>query len=340
MVDADTSLDDALARLAAFRSFAEGRGVVAQLVEHHNGIRLTDVPSQESHSESDKDSMPCSLLCPECCPPKATVTLEVAIEKLLAAKEQSKRRPAYIRSLRQYLRQFSRGRESQPLSSFSPDLIEEWFSSRQESASAQRSNLGRLGSLFSLGVRRGWIRENPINRIEKATIDQAPPRILTASQCERLMAYVRDRETEAMAWFVLCLFAGVRPHEADRLTWESVKCGTVVVDAAASKVRRRRVVNLMPTAGAWLTHAEKAGSRMPLPYSTRRRAVRRARGHLGLPAWPQDVLRHTCASYWVAEVRDVGRVALELGNSPSILLRHYRELVTREESDRFWKIEP
>lgn len=86
--------------------------------------------------------------------------------------------------------------------------------------------------------------------------------------------------------------------------------------------------------------AEAAGSRLPLPYSTRRRAVRRARIHLGLAAWPQDVLRHTCASYWVAKIKDVGEVALELGNSPSVLLRHYRELVTGEDADRFWAIKP
>lgn len=308
-------------------------------------VRFSPAPPRqpnglELQTASDTIGMPCSNNCPDCCPKSESISIGSAIEKLLVAKELSKRRPAYIRSLRQYLRQFSRGRESQPLSSFSPDLIEEWFSSRRESASAQRSNLGRLGSLFSLGVRRGWIRENPINRIEKATIDQVPPRILTASQCERLMSYVRDRETESMAWFVLCLFAGIRPHEADRLTWESVRGGTVVVDAAASKVRRRRVVTLMPSAGEWISHAQEKGGRLPLPYSTRRRAVRRARVHLGFSSWPQDVLRHTCASYWVAEVRDVGRVSLELGNSPSILLRHYRELVTREESDRFWKIKP
>ncbi|MCP5523587.1 MAG: hypothetical protein H7A46_18775 [Verrucomicrobiales bacterium] len=62
------------------------------------------------------------------------------------------------------------------------------------------------------------------------------------------------------------------------------------------------------------------------------------RDRLGFKAWPQDVLRHTAASQLLALRKDAAAVALELGNSPQVLLTHYRELVTREQAAEFWGI--
>jgi hypothetical protein len=42
----------------------------------------------------------------------------------------------------------------------------------------------------------------------------------------------------------------------------------------------------------------------------------------------------------MATWEDEGKVAATLGNSPSILHAHYRELVTKVEVKRFWGIEP
>lgn len=42
----------------------------------------------------------------------------------------------------------------------------------------------------------------------------------------------------------------------------------------------------------------------------------------------------------MAKYRDAALVADKLGNSPSILLRHYRELVTHEAATAFWSIRP
>jgi len=42
----------------------------------------------------------------------------------------------------------------------------------------------------------------------------------------------------------------------------------------------------------------------------------------------------------MATWEDEGKVAATLGNSPSILHAHYRELVTRAEAMRFWGIRP
>jgi hypothetical protein len=56
--------------------------------------------------------------------------------------------------------------------------------------------------------------------------------------------------------------------------------------------------------------------------------------------WKQNALRHSFISYRVAEVKDVPRVALEAGNSPAMIFRHYRELVTAEAAGAWFAIRP
>jgi len=49
---------------------------------------------------------------------------------------------------------------------------------------------------------------------------------------------------------------------------------------------------------------------------------------------------HTAASHWLALRRDAGPVAIELGTSVEILMRHYRELVPDAQAAAFWAIAP
>ncbi len=61
---------------------------------------------------------------------------------------------------------------------------------------------------------------------------------------------------------------------------------------------------------------------------------------LGFKSWPHDVMRHTAGSHLVMKLQDCGRVSLELGNSPEILLRCYRALVRPEQDAEFWALTP
>ena len=42
----------------------------------------------------------------------------------------------------------------------------------------------------------------------------------------------------------------------------------------------------------------------------------------------------------LAVVQDASQVALEAGNSPAIIAKHYRELVTGQDADQWFSIEP
>ncbi len=57
-------------------------------------------------------------------------------------------------------------------------------------------------------------------------------------------------------------------------------------------------------------------------------------------AWKHNALRHSFISYRVANVQDTAKVALEAGNSPQMIFRHYRELVRTAEPQAWFAITP
>ena len=56
--------------------------------------------------------------------------------------------------------------------------------------------------------------------------------------------------------------------------------------------------------------------------------------------WPNNGLRHSYATYRLAQCQDAAKVALEMGNTPVMIFRHYRELVMPEDAAAWWNIFP
>lgn len=270
------------------------------------------------------------------------VTIGQAIAAVVDAKTQGGCRPISVKALRQYLVQFAKGRESWPLESFTVEVIEEWFAGRRETPSTRQSNQGRLSSLFAYCERRQWIERNPTKFLEPVRIDRKAPFILSPRQAASLLDYARRHKPQQLAFWTLALLAGVRPDELLRVTWDAVNLsdGTVTIDAAASKVRRRRIIALEPSAELWLKLAKERGALLPVKRMSRRRYLTQAKRLLGFPVWPHDCCRHTSASFLLALHRDAGRVAQLLGNSAGVLERHYKQIVTAKQCSEFWSFTP
>lgn len=261
----------------------------------------------------------------------AAITLESAIGKVLVSKTVSGRRAVYIKSLGYYLRRFAKTREHLPLAEISTEEIERHL--KDFSGHSRATHLHRLSTLFSFAVRREWIADNPCARVERIMLERKTPRILTPEQCRKLF---RKTPAHCRPYLVMCLYAGIRPSEALRLKWEDVclKRKTITVNAAASKVRQRRVVPLPDCAVRMLARLQRESGPVSLSLITVRRWRRKVRAGMG--GWPADILRHTAASYLLAWHQDAGKVATWLGNSPAILLTHYNGMATREDAELFF----
>ena len=95
---------------------------------------------------------------------------------------------------------------------------------------------------------------------------------------------------------------------------------------------------LLPNLRAWLEPIRKAeGSVCCLPNVHFRLNYLGDKSGIG---WRQNALRHSFASYRLAEIQDAAKVALEMGNTPEKLFRHYRELVTPDAAKAWFAIVP
>ena len=56
--------------------------------------------------------------------------------------------------------------------------------------------------------------------------------------------------------------------------------------------------------------------------------------------WKDNALRHSFISYRLADTQNAAQVALEAGNSPQIVFKHYRELVKPEAAKAWFAIAP
>jgi integrase len=275
-------------------------------------------------------------------PPRVRASLSEAILGTIQAKREQNRRERYIVGLEGYLRSFAKGRESQFIDEVTTGDIEDWIRARPSAASTRASNLGRISSLFTEAVHRGWISVNPCDRIRRPSVEAQPIVILTHRETCKVLGWARRRGQDLLAWVVLALLAGIRPEEAEKIQWDDVDLDEriVRVPASAGKVRQRRIVHLSWQAWVWLTLAKDLGSRLPLPHATRRRRLREMRLWFGWAAWPQDVLRKTYASNTLALWQDAERLADEMGTSTRMIFVNYREIVRRTDASRWAEIIP
>jgi hypothetical protein len=110
--------------------------------------------------------------------------------------------------------------------------------------------------------------------------------------------------------------------------------------AAKAKTASRRLAPCPPNLVEWLSQcAERTGPIWPHHNNTTHNAFRESARKAGLK-WRENALRHSFVSYRLADLQDVARVALEAGNSPAMIFKHYGELVRPADGARWFQIRP
>jgi integrase len=223
-----------------------------------------------------------------------------------------------------------------------------------------------LGRVLALALRRGYISDNPLRRLEQSErprIQKREQRVLNHREIEALLASSLPRYRPLLA---TALYSGMRLSELLGLTWADLdfEQGLLQVryqlsrarsDAPARRVRLKtkaaaREIPLLPQLGALLKRYKLASAHsgerdyvfatsLGTPLSGRnveRRGLRRAadRAELnkeGLPRLRVHDLRHTFASHLIVDLGvDVAQVSRILGHArPSITLDTYTHLFDR-----------
>jgi integrase len=248
-------------------------------------------------------------------------------------------RPRSADALRYALRGMERYFGEMPVCEITPERLTEWLAGLPLALRTRRQRRGYTNQILAAALKRGYLTANPMKEVEafKANGDSEEISILSPEQVSRLLE-VADEEMRLL--YALAAFSGIRWGEIARLAWSDIKDSEIVVGAAKAKTRSRRVVEILPNLKAFLEPVRgRTGPLISSPRSLERIRQRIERA-AGLVPWPVNALRHSFISYLFALTHDENKVAAMAGNSPEMVHRHYRALVSREEAARYFEIGP
>lgn len=304
-------------------------------------------------------------------PPSGSMLVAEAIECALREKEKSAR-PSYVSDLVKRWRRFERwlpADKRKALNAVTQSDIREFLNDCDLAPVGERNMLRNLSVLFTWGVKQGKMAANPCLGMETRVRAEKPPvRILSVAEAQQLAALVRDgvsitpaskrekhldawREQfgsvrvevepdELLPWFLFGCFGGLRPEELERLEWQHVdfKRHHVDLPAAITKDGERRIVDLPESVFAVLANFRSTKGKVTPPNLRRKRWI--LRFAMGWQEWPEDVLRHSFASYHLAKHRNAALTAELMGHKNArIIYAHYREVVKdAEDVSLFWSI--
>ncbi|MBN8247013.1 MAG: hypothetical protein J0L84_06170 [Verrucomicrobia bacterium] len=274
--------------------------------------------------------------------PGGTMTLGELRDDVLSAKRIRGLRPRSINALRLTLSAFCASREALGAHLVTAAMIREWVESRGWSAVRRSVALQELSTMFQHGLRTGAVQRNPCDAIERPIIEAKPTSILTPDQTRNLFRVCEQQDPELLGFLALAAFGGFRTEsEVGRMSRADVEAALqagVVRPPVENKTRRQRLVPVLPCLRAWLARWLPLGADViPPNFRKRWRVIFRA---AGIHPWPQNVLRHSRASYRLAETGDERLTAAEDGHTPDVLVRHYRALVTPEAAREYFAIIP
>jgi integrase len=265
-----------------------------------------------------------------------------AVDAMIAAKTAKGVSAVYLSDLRYRLGVF-RDAFHCDVNSLAPDDLKAFFESRSGGLSARSHNnfLRTVRTFLRFAQNHGWLSREAdlLTRVEKRSEKPTPVEIFTPAQ---LAALLKKASAEIAPCFALGAFAGLRAEEILRLDWADVekRPGFIEVAAHKAKTQARRIVPISDNLASWLAIAPRR-KECVWPHSKAWffEAMRNVASGANIK-WKQNALRHSFISYRLAEIQDVNRVALEAGNSPQMIFRHYRELATPEQARTWFSIAP
>ena len=272
---------------------------------------------------------------------RCNVTVNQLTDEVIEAKERDGKSKRTIGSLRGYLGKFCQTFGERLVATITAEELDNWLRSLPLSPKSRMNFRQHIGVLFSFAKQRQMIAENPIEFTTKPKLIDKAPEIFSIDELQTLLEAAQNQEPDVLPMLAIGAFAGLRDSEIKRLNWAEVRLvrGHIEVTAAKAKSARRRLVPIQPNLMEWLRpYSGMTGPVVPARYKGKLGRVRKG---AGLTDWPKNGLRHSFASYRYASTQDATMTAHDLGHSGTqLLFQHYRELVTPEEANGYWKIGP
>lgn len=245
-------------------------------------------------------------------------------------------RPRSLKGIKSYANIFKNDFGMVKMSDITQSTVEDYLSRKNVSNTTRKNLKNYLGQFFRWTIRKHYHNANPVANIV-VKVQQGQPQFFTVPQCEEIMELVSKEEHRPIAnYFALCLFAGIRPEEAERMTFANINFDTneIHIPAEISKTKKSRLFTINTTLLAWLNHNKDIRPLIPANVKKMKSAIFNG---LSFP-WLQDGLRHSFATYHYAQYHSLEELRHIMGNSARILERHYKGVIPAAEVEKFWSI--
>jgi len=215
---------------------------------------------------------------------------------------------------------------------------------RYENPTSYNTSLRGINTFLEWCVVQEFIGSNPAAKVERKKKTQRPPILFSIESLKRLLRKVNEVRPEAISYYALCLFAGIRPEEVDRMTADdvSLKEGYIKInDPKTGGYPRVIMIDdcgplrkwLEPTDGYlpddgtgglkwrnWRANAKQAGEHRTLFQKIYKDA--------GWDKWPKDALRHAFCSYHKHAYSNMELTNQIAGHSMDVSKAHYENSIT------------
>jgi integrase len=262
-----------------------------------------------------------------------------AVLKFVESKMRTGTSHRHVGTVRNLLEPFYRKFHDKTLSQITVADVEGYVMRVKGGARTRNNVTATLRMFFAWAKKHGHIRQDRSTAADTLVKMREPIRTPEIFTVEEMTAIMKAAEPEMIAYLAVAGFAGVRSAEIEKLDWSAInfETGYIRIDWDQAKTRQRRLVPIQPNLRAWLMKARKESG--PLTPRNLRERIQNIGKRAKVP-WKSNALRHSFGSYRLAELQDAAKVSLEMGNSPNILLRHYRELVVPEAARQWFGIMP
>jgi len=264
----------------------------------------------------------------------ASKAVEEVIHELLEVKRGRGASDRYLGDLKSRLGKFSDAFRTS-VSSVSRADVQSWLDSLPVGPQSYRNYRTVIHTLFEFCLARQYVIDNPVEGIEQPKVRQGDKAIYSPGEMEALLK-VADKEM--VPFLAIGGFAGLRTSEIVRLEWSEVTDSAIIVTAGKAKTGSRRIVPIAENLKAILVpYRNLSGKVWPHSHNDLSNAQKKLALRAGLK-WKANALRHSYASYRLALIQNEAQVAHELGNSATVVHRHYKELVTDVKARKWFDI--
>ena len=226
------------------------------------------------------------------------------------------------------------------LSSVTSDGLRAYLAAKKFGSVAKDNHRRVIVAFFNHARESGWLAKNDSTAADALKPYKSPRRDVEIYSPREVSKLLTHAEADFVPWIALIAFGGVRNEElAKGLAWESIDFakGRLIVPEAIAKTARKRKIDLPDNLLAWL--APFRGKTGPIFETKSYGRIEKTAVAAGI-TWKRNALRHSFGSYRMESVKNAGQVSLEMGNSPSVVLKHYHEIVDASDAAAYWSITP